>query len=90
MAPRAGARARTPPNPVPDTIYYDEGKLAHSLGQPESACPYHRPERRVNWLAGWHESRRLAHAATLTPQQIAEHTTVVRRLKDWATEHLGT
>lgn len=40
-------------------LAYESGHMARLVGEPESACPYRRPERCNAWLRGWLEAERV-------------------------------
>lgn len=40
-------------------LAYDSGHMARLVGEPETACPYRRPERCNAWLRGWLEAERV-------------------------------
>jgi hypothetical protein len=61
-----------------------DGKLAFASGKPASSCSRRCPEQRAAWMRGYEAERRLHVASTATPEQLAESSAVIGRLKDFA------
>jgi ribosome modulation factor len=66
-------------------LAYESGHMARLVGEPESACPYRRPERCNAWLRGWLEAERVLSEAeavrSLSPVERAKGLEALAELR---------
>ena len=66
-------------------LAYESGHMARLVGEPETACPYRRPERCNAWLRGWLEAERVLSEAeamrTLSPGERAKGLEALAELR---------